>query len=117
MVRFRKNEQFEHLGHSQPQLERFLGGAQLLFSKSLHNDGSVAKVCESLVGLTGGVPKICFGVADVARQKIFIVPVVRAPSVRAFSKIFWTGIRWALSAGSLGIRVETALELLLLQPV
>ena len=35
-----------------------------------------AKVCKSLVCLTGGVPKICFGVVDVARRKFFIVPVV-----------------------------------------
>ena len=26
--------------------------------------------------LTGGVPKVCFGVADVAGRKFFIVPVV-----------------------------------------
>ena len=49
---FPKNEQFENLGHSQPQLERFFDTKARL-GTSLNTDGSVAKVCESLVHLTG----------------------------------------------------------------
>ena len=33
----------------------------------------------------GGVPKVCFGVADVAGRKLFIVPVVLSASARAGS--------------------------------
>ena len=51
-------------------------GIKVCLAESLNNDGSVAKVCESLVRLTGEVPKVCFGVANVAGRKFFIVPVV-----------------------------------------
>ena len=73
----KKNTEFEHLEHSQPQLERFFLGTNLRLGKSLNNGGSVAKACESLVRLADGAPKICFGVADVAGRKFFTVPVVR----------------------------------------
>ena len=46
-------------------------GTKERLSKSLNNDGSPAKVCESLVPVTGGVPKICFGVADVPSESFF----------------------------------------------
>ena len=40
--------------------------------------------CESLVRLTGGVPRMCFGVAGVAGRKcFFIVPVVVATPQKA----------------------------------
>ena len=51
-------------------------GTKVRLSKSLNNGSSAAKVCESLVRLTGGVPKICFRVAGIAGRKFFIVPVV-----------------------------------------
>ena len=46
-------------------------GIKVRLAESLNNDGSVAKVCESLVRLTGEVPKVCFGVANVAGRKFF----------------------------------------------
>ena len=75
MVRFQKMNDSKIWGIRSHSWKDFLG-TKVRLSKSLNNDGSVAKVCESLVGLTGGVPKICFGLADVAGRKFFIVPVV-----------------------------------------
>ena len=43
--------------------------------ESLNHDGSVVKVCERLVRLTGGVPKLSFRVAGVTYllEKVFLL--------------------------------------------
>ena len=81
MARFRKNEQFENLGHLHPQLERIFGykstSRQSKVTYSLNND--VRKRCESLrkFGVSDGRgAENLFQGGGRRRAKVFIVPVV-----------------------------------------
>ena len=56
MVRFQKMNNSKNSGILSHNRKDLLG-IKVRLAKSLNNDGSVAKVCESLVRLTGGVPK------------------------------------------------------------
>ena len=70
MVRFQKMNNSKNSGILSHNRKDLLG-IKVRLAKSLNNDGSVAKVCESLVRLTGGVPK-----GTSPGESFFIVPVV-----------------------------------------